>query len=270
LESRREDLRKQGLGLASVSYDSPQVLRHFADRKKIGYPLLSDPGSATIRAFGILNEAVTPGTMFHGIPHPVTFVVDPKGRITRKYAEADYRERQTLSGVLVRDFGMAPTAAAETKAKHVQITAGASTATVYSGERIALALTIAIPKGYHLYAPGVEGYHAVDWKMADTIPAKVKPAEYPKSRILYIKAIEEKVPVYEGQVRLVRDVTIADDKTLQAALGAGNTALTLEGSFKYQACSETLCYPPETVPLRWSLQLAPHDRVRVPAELQKK
>ena len=74
--------------------------------------------------------------------------------------------------------------------------------------------------------------------------------------------------MYEGRLRLVRDVTIADDKSLKAAL-QDSTNLTLEGTFKYQACSDTLCYPPETVPVRWTLQLQPHDRERVPAELRK-
>lgn len=269
MESRRQDLEKQGLRVASISYDTPAILKHFAERKKIGYPLLSDPESAAIRAFGVLNESVPKGTPFHGIPHPVTFVVDGEGKILRKYAEVDYRERQSLSGVLVRDFGVTSDAArSEAKAKHVQIAASASAATVVSGERISLVLDVDIPKGYHLYAPGVEGYIPVVWNMAEATTAKAKPVSYPASRILFIQAIDEKVPVYEGRLRLVRDVTIADDKSLKAALGEG-TSLTLNGTFKYQACSETLCYPPETVPVRWTLQIQPHDRERVPAELRK-
>jgi peroxiredoxin len=61
-------IRRQGLGLAAVSYDSVAALKNFADRQHITYLLLSDPDSKIIRAFGILNETVTPGTMTYGIP----------------------------------------------------------------------------------------------------------------------------------------------------------------------------------------------------------
>ena len=46
--------------------------------------------------------------------------------------------------------------------------------------------------------------------------------------------------------------------------------LTIEGALKYQACDDRICYPPETVPVRWTLQVEGHDRERAPAELQRK
>ena len=78
-------IRKQGLGLAAISYDSVEVLKNFADRKHITFPLLSDPESRIIRAFGILNETVKPGTPQFGIPNPGTYVVNAKGTVVAKY-----------------------------------------------------------------------------------------------------------------------------------------------------------------------------------------
>lgn len=52
------ELRKNGIGLAVISYDSPEVLADFSKRQGITYPLLSDVGSATIRRYGILNTVV--------------------------------------------------------------------------------------------------------------------------------------------------------------------------------------------------------------------
>ena len=39
------EIKKNGYGVASISYDSVEILKNFADRKKITYPLLSDPDS---------------------------------------------------------------------------------------------------------------------------------------------------------------------------------------------------------------------------------
>ena len=52
--------------MAAISYDSVALLKEFAERKKISYPLLSDPESAIIRAFGILNDNFPPGDPWYG------------------------------------------------------------------------------------------------------------------------------------------------------------------------------------------------------------
>ena len=47
------------------------MLKNFAERKGLDYPLLSDPGSQIIRAFGILNDNVPKDQpMYYGIPFP--------------------------------------------------------------------------------------------------------------------------------------------------------------------------------------------------------
>ena len=43
------------------SYDPPDVLRAFAAKHGITFPLLSDSGSAIIRRYGLLNTSVAPG-----------------------------------------------------------------------------------------------------------------------------------------------------------------------------------------------------------------
>jgi peroxiredoxin len=58
-----------GAGASSDHFDSVAVLKNFADRQHITFPLLSDPESKIIRAFDILNETVAPGTAFYGIPN---------------------------------------------------------------------------------------------------------------------------------------------------------------------------------------------------------
>jgi peroxiredoxin len=61
LEQQVKAYAARGIQIAAITYDSPAVLKHFAERRGITYPLLSDEGSRVIRAFGILNETIPPG-----------------------------------------------------------------------------------------------------------------------------------------------------------------------------------------------------------------
>ena len=54
LEQNQAEFRKLGLGVAAVSYDSAAILRDFAARKGIHFPLLSDPGKQVAEAYGVL------------------------------------------------------------------------------------------------------------------------------------------------------------------------------------------------------------------------
>ena len=100
LQGRYEEIRKQGLGLIAISYDSPETLKKFADSRGISFPLISDSGSAIIRRFGILNEQQQPGTPSYGIPHPGTFIVDRSGVVTARFFEDAYQERYTAAAIL--------------------------------------------------------------------------------------------------------------------------------------------------------------------------
>ena len=270
LQANLEKFRKRGLGLAGVSYDTVAVLKNFTDRKGIAYPLLSDPESKIIRAYGLFNQSVQPDNMAYGIPYPGTFILDPKGRVVARYFEEDYRQRYTASDILVRQFGEgtgAPGQTAETK--HLKLSASASPTTVHVGQRIALVADIDLKPGMHVYAPGVTGYIPIEFKTAATAAATPHAAVYPTPVKLYLKAIKETVPVFKGKFRVVQDVTIGPDAQVKPLLDtAGN--LTLESTLRYQACDAKVCYVPQTVPLKWTLRYEALDRERAPAEMQRK
>ena len=271
LQSNLYKIRAEGLGVAAISYDSVAVLKNFAERRGITFPLLSDPESKIIRAFGILNEQVQQGAMQYGIPYPGTYLVDRAGRVTEKYFEDDYTQRYTSADILVSSFGESAGAAhIIAEGKHLRVLASASNERVRSGQRISLVLDIQLGPRLHVYAPGVKSdYIPIEWSMKESTALTVHAAAYPRSRMLRLEAIKETVPVYQGTFRLVRDVTIARDPALTPLLNAEGK-LIIEGELKYQACDDKVCYPPETVPVRWGLQVERHDRERAPAELQRK
>jgi len=103
LQGRLNDIQRQGLGLAAISYDPVPVLADFARRRGITFPLLSDEGSKTITAYGLLNTTVAPTNKAqYGIPFPGTFFVDRDAVVTSRVFETAYQERDTIS--IIRGF----------------------------------------------------------------------------------------------------------------------------------------------------------------------
>jgi hypothetical protein len=90
------------LGLASISYDPVATLADFSARRGITFPLLSDPGSDTIKRYGILNTTIDARNPLYGYPFPGTFIVDGRGVVTSRYFAEAYQERETVSSILVR------------------------------------------------------------------------------------------------------------------------------------------------------------------------
>jgi AhpC/TSA family/Disulphide bond corrector protein DsbC len=270
LEQNLDRIRQQGLGLAAVSYDSVAVLKNFADRRRITFPLLSDPESRIIRAFGILNDTVQPGTAQFGIPYPGTFILDTKGTVVAKYFEDDFRERISASDILVRQFGaVADSGSNSAEASHLSLTTAASMAVARPGERIVLSLELNLKPNMHVYAPGVVGYIPIDWKLEESPAAKVLPFQYPASQKLHLKAIGETAPVYRGRVRITREITFGPENAVRP-LVTPTGELILKGSLRYQACDDRKCYVPETLPLEWRFHFEGLDRERAPVSLQRK
>jgi AhpC/TSA family/Thiol:disulfide interchange protein DsbD, N-terminal len=256
--------------LAAISYDSAAILKNFAGRKHITFPLLSDPSSKIIRAFGILNETIDRNTPFYGVPFPGSYLVDARGVVRAKFFEDSYAERDTLSAILARQFGLRPSLAhTTTAAKHLQFAASSTAALVHPGQHILLALDLELGPRMHIYAPGVEGYIPFDWQMPASPAITAGPPIYPPSVMLHLDAIDETVPVYEGSVHIEREVVIEPEKQVRLILKPGGE-MTVQGTFRYQACDDRVCYVPETVPVTWTLHFEPVDTERVPPELQHK
>jgi len=263
-------VRKHGLGLAAISYDSVAVLKNFADRKKITFPLLSDPDSRIIRAFGILNESPKPESVQYGIPYPGTYVLDTKGRVVAKYFEEDMRERVAANAILAGRLGEpVMSSRASVEAKHAALTTAASTPIAMPGHRVLLSLEIALPAHMHVYAPGVAGYIPVEWNIDQAGGTKLQAVQFPTPEKLYLKPIKETALVYRRKVRLTREITFGQEATLKPLVTTSGEVV-LKGALRYQACDDRECYPPETVPVEWRFEFQGMERERAPAELQRK
>ena len=81
----QKDLSKieaAGTQIIGISYDPVEQLAKFSEKKSIAFPLLSDPESTAIKAYGLLNKEAKGKQA--GIPYPGTFVLDSEGVVRAK------------------------------------------------------------------------------------------------------------------------------------------------------------------------------------------
>ena len=283
-----EELRAQGLGAVAISYDSEEVLANFAQRRGITFPLLSDDDSSVITAFGILNTVAAEGVgpnkddpdvvaavakyvsvfganrMIVGTPFPGTFMLDATGRVTSRFLEEFYRERNTTANVMLRlGAGLSPIAAIEGTTAHLKLTAYPSDPSITVGTRFSIAVEIEPNPDIHVYAPGAEqmGYRVIGLTMAPVPHVRFEPVEFPTSEIYHFEPLDERVPVYQQPFMLLQEVVVSGAAEVEDAL-AELDALTLTGTLDYQACNDELCFDPVSVPLSFTLDLDLLDRQR--------
>jgi peroxiredoxin len=281
LQGQVKQLRDQGLGLAAISYDSPEIIAAFSRQHGITYPMLSDAGSATIKRYGILNpvpeqlfgpnggdpamkadvekyvSVVGASARMVGIAFPGTFMLDRQGRVTSRYFEDFYIERSTTSSLLVKlGQGTPPVTATKISTSHLDVTTYPSDEAVAPGNRFSLVLEVEPRPRMHVYAPGAKDYRVVSLNVTEQPFVRLLPVAYPPSEIYFFEPLNERVPVYQKPFTLVREVVLEGQPEAQAAF-RGKETLTISGSLDYQACDDKICFNPVSLPLSWRVTLRP-------------
>ena len=111
-------LKRAGLGLAAISYDSRAALRDFALRKGIVFPLLSDHESDVIRAYGVADRRYHKGAQLdvdssgevpvYGLAYASVFVLNPNGTVRWRFVSEHEELRLTAGSILTRSVGQFP------------------------------------------------------------------------------------------------------------------------------------------------------------------
>lgn len=270
LAGHAERLRARGYGVCSISYDPVDVLREFADRRGITYPMLSDPDSAIIRAFGLFNEEIEPGTRDYGVPHPVIFFVDRAGRVIRKYMEERYYHRRALATILADDGEPTDLRTVwQADGEQVAIRAVTLQREVYPGNRFALMVDVEPRPGLHVYAPGAGAeYRPLALRMHSQPYMVANEPVYPVPDGAWTSPLEERVPVYTRRARIHVEVALGTRQELKPVYDAGGS-LEVAGVLSFQACSDTECWSPKDVVVTWALTLLPPDLERPPEFLRR-
>jgi hypothetical protein len=251
------DLEAAGTGLFAISYDSIEVLAGFADKYGITYPLLSDEGSNVIRALGLYNEHLAEQARFYGrearpdqygVPYPGIFHLDERGVVIDRQFEQSYRVRPAPALLLDQTIAESHQQLAVAEAierNSISIKVGVDTATYRPYEKHELKVILELPPGVHVYgSPVPEGYSALEINVAPFDGLNVGPARMPEARPFAVEGLDEKFLVYEGRIETKVPFNIVPFLE----------SVNLSVEVAYQACTESLCYPPEAVTLDLTLR----------------
>jgi AhpC/TSA family len=149
LQNEKQRFEAQGLRLAAISYDSPAILKTFAERHKIDFSLLADPNSEIIRSFNVLNAEAKGITK--GMAYPGFFYMDESGVIREKYFEAKYTNRFTANNVIGKLFPeLTEEVSQNVEAPHLRLVLTQSDRAVAPSSRVTLAAEIELPPDLHV------------------------------------------------------------------------------------------------------------------------
>jgi Disulphide bond corrector protein DsbC/AhpC/TSA family len=231
--------------------------------------LLADPDSKAIRAYDVLNPEAT--GQYKGMARPGYFFIDINGIIREKFFEAKYRERLSGNNVLGKVFPeLAEEVRDNVEAPHLHLTLEQSDRTGNPGSLVTLTAEVHLPPDVHVYAPGTAGYKSINFVIDPTPGMELRRVIYPGSKVLYMPAIKERVPVFEGTFRIRQEVKVSSAAEFINSLGADGKTLTIAGKLEYQACDSKICFLPNSVPMRWQLQVLALDRQRAPEDIRHK
>lgn len=272
-------LRDAGINLVTISYDSQDVIKRFTEAFGISFTMLSDVGSEVIERFDLLNpvpqwgleegiddpvmaeifrtyvSVTRPNELFVGIAFPGTFILDANGKVLERHFEDFYIERNTISSVLIRrGENLEPVEATRVSTPQFDLTTYSSNPELAAGNRFSLVFDIEPLEDMHVYAPGANDYQVVSLNLDPNPYIHLLPMEYPESVMYYFEPFDENVPVYLEPFTLIQELILDGNPATQRAL-RGQESITLTGSLDYQACSDTICYPPASIPLYWTMQL---------------
>jgi len=98
LQTSLPEIEATGATLIAISYDSPATNATASTKLGLTFPLLSDPGSKVIDAYGIRNQDAKGRAA--GVPHPVVFILDQEGVIRVKLMRDGYKVRPESAEII--------------------------------------------------------------------------------------------------------------------------------------------------------------------------
>jgi hypothetical protein len=257
-----ERLAGDRIALYAISYDTPAVLKSFADRHGITFPLLSDVGSHVICRLGLINPFVRRDheatgddydPKYEGVAFASAFLLDEAGWVVERRFHRDYRVRETGSA-LARAFQIAlPTAVQTTMMTPVvQVRLSAESQHYNPYQMLWLQFDIEVNPGWHIYGRPVPD--ELEPLSVDVVPLHgvvVGEPVLPVPRLKAVGGFDAPLPSYKGRLTARLPLTFATDEDVD---------FDLNGRVRFQACTDSECLVPGSV--AWSLHIRPGDPSR--------
>ena len=121
----------------------------------------------------------------------------------------------------------------------------------HAGDTVRLALQVGIPAGLHLQSDAPRDPALKATTLTFELPEGIKAGEtvFPASIDFRLQGSTDVLAVFEGTL------TIGSTLTLPASQTPGD--LTIPARLRYQACDDKVCFAPKTVPVSWTVTVAP-------------
>ena len=240
-----EAFEAAGIAVYALSYDEADALRDFRDAHGISYTLLSDPDSAVIASFGILNTLINEDDHpWYGIPYPGTYVVGTDGDITQKFFDSNLAVRagaeQLLRAALGEEVG-ARAQTADASADEIEIDIAVDAKALTTTVQKDLVVRFRVPTGRHVYAdPAPEGSVAVDVVLDENPSLVARPIVRPVAEPHVLIGTDETFDVHHGEFELRLPLTV------NSAARPDPDTVTIAGEVRWQACDDHVCDIPES------------------------
>lgn len=229
-----------GVKLYALSYDEPDAIADYATANGVTYTMLSDPDSAVINDFGILNTSIPPDDHpWYGIPFPGAYVIAADGTITAKFFEHNFAVRSGPEQMLAAALGQAFEVEAATPVEQVSVEIS------FEGDRLPMGVTreivatFRVPSGQHLYGEPVPvGLVAAAIQVTDSPGILTYTALAPVTSPLTLAGSGDTLQVYEGDV--VLRLPVAQNARAMEKVDGVRT-VTVSGTVRWQACDENEC-----------------------------
>ncbi|HUF48042.1 MAG TPA: protein-disulfide reductase DsbD domain-containing protein [Vicinamibacterales bacterium] len=149
--------------------------------------------------------------------------------------------------------------AVQAAGRQITVVAGTSEADAPPGRRLTLIVDVTPAPRMHVYAPGQPGYIPIGMTLDETPDVRAGPSRFPAPGTYFFEPLNETVKVFAKPFRITQEVTLGLSRELRQRAAARET-LTLTGRLDYQACDDTVCYRPDSIPLRWTIRLLPYQQ----------
>ena len=249
LEQSRRGFEQNGIKVAAITYDLPEILRRFAEAQKLGYPCLSDRGSEVIKAFGILNGNIPTDHPFYGIPFPTDYLIAPDGTIRAKYFLPDYQTRVASSEILVDQFGASGAKSVSLTSEEIRVTFALSADRSVPGHELGIVADFSLASGWHIYGQPLPSNYVATTIEFETDVVASQAFEFPTPARVTFETLGETLPVYHGDFRARGKILI------RSGLKPGE--YQLKGRLRFQECSQEVCKIPQSITFELPLRIDP-------------
>jgi hypothetical protein len=238
-QNKLTEFTEKGISIIGISYDSVQVLKKFAEKYQITYPLLSDVNSDVIKKFGIFNTTLDSSHRWYGIPFPGIYIVDENLTVVKKQFESTYYERPTVETILVKHFDKRmETFKQKFKTSYLTGSIAISDTMAYPAQILTLRIDFSLKQGFHLYgSPVPKDYIPLSIELKSNPNVNLDPIEFPETKELTLKTINETFYILPNEFTLTSSFRVKKQPQL------GNHGLYVV--IKFQACNDTSCKMPE-------------------------